>query len=124
MTLLIPHRAATGIGLLWSTSRPAASLGGSEIINWQTSFYSCTVSHNIMCTVLIAGRLWYHNHRSHNLIRASETSPYTSIIAIIVESAALYSVCGIIYIPLVVKMLPAQFAFTALVGGLTVRIPP
>ena len=120
-SLLMTRRAATGIGLLWSTSRPAASLVGSETINWQTSFYSCTVSHNIICTILIASRLWYHHHKTQK-IRASETSPYSSIIAIIVESAALYSLCGIIYIPLVVKMLPAQFAVTALIGALTVRI--
>ena len=117
--MLIPHPIATGIGLLWSSSRPSASLVESQIIDWQTSFYSCTVSHNIMCTLLIAGRLWYF-HRKTRKLRASEATPYASIIAIIVESAALYSLCGIVYIPLVVRMLPAQFAVTALIGSLTV----
>ncbi|PIL32234.1 hypothetical protein GSI_05479 [Ganoderma sinense ZZ0214-1] len=113
---------ATGIGLLWSSSRQSASLIESEIIHWQTSFYSCTVSHNIMCTVLIAGRLWYH-HGQARKIKALEGTPYSSIIAIIVESAALYSLCGIVYIPLVVKMLPAQFPVTALIGSLTAIAP-
>nr|VWP02598.1 N/A [Ganoderma boninense] len=75
-----------------------------------------------MCTLLIAGRLWYH-HRQARKIKALEDTPYSSIITIIVESAALYSLCGIVYIPLVVRTLPAQFPVTALIGSLTAIAP-
>ncbi|TBU39965.1 hypothetical protein BD309DRAFT_968480 [Dichomitus squalens] len=113
---------STGIGLLWACSRPTASLVESSIINWQTSFYSCTVSHNIVCTIFIAGRLWYHHRKTRNL-RTSAAWSYSSIIAVVIESAALYSLAGIIYIPLVVRMLPAQFAVTAVIGSITSIAP-
>ncbi len=111
---------ATGIGLLVSTARPLANLNQATVINYETAFYSLTVSHNIICTLFIAGRIW-HQQRVMSVLGSSGMWTYNAIIAVIVESAALYSLCGIIYIPLVVRMLPLQFPITAVIGSLTVR---
>ncbi|KAI0324257.1 hypothetical protein GY45DRAFT_1349503 [Cubamyces sp. BRFM 1775] len=110
---------ATGIALLYNTAQPLANLNQGVIIHFQTSFYCLTISLNILCTLLIAGKLWMQ-HRRVQALRAAGAWSYTMVIAIIVESAALYSLCGIIYIPLIVRSLPLQFPITALVGSLTV----
>ena len=49
---------------------------------------------------------------------------YASVAIVVVESAALYSLFGIIYIPLMVLQKPVQFPFSSLIGTLTVRLFP
>ena len=44
-----------------------------------------------------------------------------SLATLIVESAALYSLCGIVYVSLIVRKDTLQYPFSALMGGLTVR---
>ncbi|KAI9060761.1 hypothetical protein FKP32DRAFT_1577299 [Trametes sanguinea] len=114
---------ATGIALLVNTAKPAASLVQADIIHFQTAFYCLSISLNIITTLLIAGRLWYQHRQVKSLRAPSAHWDYTSIIAIVVESAALYSICGIIYIPLVVRQLPLQFPITALIGSFTSIAP-
>lgn len=111
-----------GAVLLANTAKPAASLDGSTVINYQTAFYSLSVSLNILCTIFIAARLWAQ-HRNIKQFRAASSWSYSSVIAIVVESAALYSICGIIYVPLVVRALPQQFPVTAVIGSLSVSLP-
>ncbi|KAI0324263.1 hypothetical protein GY45DRAFT_1263186 [Cubamyces sp. BRFM 1775] len=121
-TCLWAGAVATGIALLVDTARPLANLDQGPIIHFQTAFYCLSISLNILCTLSIAGKLWMQ-HRRVQALRAASSWSYTSIIAIVVESAALYSVCGIIYIPLIVRSLPLQFPVTALVGSLTSIAP-
>ena len=45
---------------------------------------------------------------------------YASVAIVVVESAALYSLFGIIYVPLMVLQKPVQFPFSSLIGTLTV----
>ena len=106
--------------LLSYTARPL-TLQQWQVIDYNTAFWSLTVSLNILCTVLIASRLWYQHLRVRGL-GASAESLYASVIAVTVESAALYSLCGVIYIPLVVRKDTLQYPFSALMGGLTVRL--
>ena len=113
----------TGSLLLVSTAEPTGSLTGWDVIHYQTAFYSLTVSHNILCTLFIAGRMWYHQ-RTVQTLTTSGGWTYSAVIAVVVESAALYSICGAIYIPLVVRMIPLQYPITALIGALTVRCLP
>ncbi|CDO72006.1 hypothetical protein BN946_scf184943.g41 [Trametes cinnabarina] len=119
----ICHPPATGIALLVNTAKPSASLVQTTIINFQTAFYCLSITLNILTTLLIAGRLWYQHRQMKSLRAPSAHWDYTSIIAIVIESAALYSICGIIYIPLIVRQLPLQFPITALIGSFTSIAP-
>jgi len=80
---------------------------------------------NVLATLLIAGRLL---HRRHVLRKAAvghdaiEYKMYTSTAAIFAESAALYAICAIIYIPMFVKNIPLQYPFSALLGSASVRL--
>ncbi|KAI0648776.1 hypothetical protein C8Q79DRAFT_904402 [Trametes meyenii] len=112
---------ATGTALLVNTAKPLADLDQDNIIHLQTAFYCLTISLNILCTLLIAGRLWYQQR----LVKDVTSTPwsYSAIIAVVIESAALYSLCGIVYVPLVIRKLPLQFPITALIGSLTSIAP-
>ncbi|KAL7278322.1 hypothetical protein ACG7TL_008298 [Trametes sanguinea] len=115
---------ATGVLLLLDTAKPTATLVAADVIRFQTAFYCMSISLNILTTLLIAGRLWYQQRQMKALAAVpSARWDYTSVIAIFVESAALYSICGIVYIPLVVRKLPLQYPITALIGGVTSIAP-
>ncbi|OSX62058.1 hypothetical protein POSPLADRAFT_1056650 [Postia placenta MAD-698-R-SB12] len=115
---------ATGIGLLVETGKPGAVFGQASIINFGTPFWSLSVATNVCATVLIVSRLLYH----HGALRRSTTrnpalSGTSPAVIMFVESAALYAVCGIIYIPLFAVDTPVQYPFSALLGGV-VSIAP
>ena len=115
--------AGVGITLLVMTAKPAASFFGDLIINLQTAFFCISISLNIICTVLIAGMLWYRQWHLRRLGSLHANTPtFNGAIAIIVESAALYSVVGIIVIPTVVRQLPLQSVMVTLIGTVTVSI--
>ena len=100
-----------GIALCYATTRPNTAFGATGVTTFGTAFWSLTVSLNVIATLLIAGRLLYHQHKIRIL---KQSSQYTGVAAILVESAALYSISGLIYIPLFARNLPLQFPFAAL----------
>ena len=113
----------TGIATLALTSRPNANFQAPYIINSQTAFICLSISLNILCTLLIAGRLVAQQRAARTLSSTgAANSYYTSVVIVVVESAALYSLFGIIYVPLMVLQNPVQFPFSFLIGTLTVVI--
>lgn len=116
---------ATGIAALVLTSRPDANFQASYVINLETAFFCLSISLNVVCTLLIAGRLLLQQRASKHLgsTGSSLARTYTYIIIVIVESAALYSIFGLIYIPLMVLQAPIQFPFSSLIGTLTLIAP-
>ncbi|TBU39969.1 hypothetical protein BD309DRAFT_928018 [Dichomitus squalens] len=116
--LLYLASIATGIGLLVETAKPGAVFGEATVIDFGTPFWSLSVSMNVLTTLLIAGRLIYR--RRALLDSTSKNKPsayYGPEVAIFLESAALYAICSIIYIPMFAKNIPLQFPFSALLGA-------
>ncbi|KAI1783238.1 hypothetical protein LXA43DRAFT_867559, partial [Ganoderma leucocontextum] len=113
---------ATGFASLVLTSRPQANFQASYVINIEIAFFCLSVSLNILCTLLIAGRLLLHQ-RDVRQLGFTSSRTYTSIVVVIAESAALYSIFGIVSIPLEVLQTPVQFPFNSLVGTLTLISP-
>ncbi|KAJ7506559.1 hypothetical protein B0H11DRAFT_1971785 [Mycena galericulata] len=117
---------ATGIGLLVEISKPGGAFGQLAVINFGTPFWSLSVTTNVLSTILIAGRLTYRrrviygvhqdqdDHRAHSNTTAS---------AIFAESAAMYAIVALIYIPLFARNLTLQYPFSALMGAV-VSIAP
>jgi len=104
----------SSIVLLIELAIPNASEApGSLIAVMGTAFLSLSVSSNITSTLLISGQLLRHR-RALRRVGLESSVLYTGIIAIIAESAALYSGCGLIYIPLYARDLSSQFAVSAL----------
>lgn len=55
-----------------------------KILNWLLSTWGLFIALQVMCTVLIAGRIWWHAKRT-----PLAKSRYISIIAVIIESGVL-----------------------------------
>jgi hypothetical protein len=109
-----------GAGLLVQISKPHATLGQTAVVNFGTPFWSLSVTTNVLSTILIAGRLMYRRRAMRrNQQEYGRHSP-TSISAIFAESAALYAVSALIYIPLFARKLPLQYPFSALLGAVVV----
>ncbi len=103
------------------TSRPQASIQASSVIHIQTAFFCLSVSLNVLCTLFITWRLLHQQRLAKQLGSTGSSKTYTPIVIIVAESAALYSIFGIINVPLGVLQSPVQFPFNSLVGTLTVR---
>ncbi|KAJ7088621.1 hypothetical protein C8R44DRAFT_442856 [Mycena epipterygia] len=117
---------AMGMGLLVEISKPGAVFGQAAIINFGTPFWSLSVATNVLSTILIAGRLAYRRRAIHQIrkdqARYTRNST-TSTSAIFAESAGLYAVAALIYIPLFARNLALQYPFSALLG-VVVSIAP
>jgi len=103
----------SSIVLLVETARPGAGFGNPLISKFGTAFWSISVSLNVISTILIAGMLLYHDRKLRRL-GFQGNGPYTGIAAVLAESAALYSICGLIYIPLFARNMDLQYPFSPL----------
>ncbi|KAK0439679.1 uncharacterized protein EV420DRAFT_1733612 [Desarmillaria tabescens] len=72
---------------------------GSDSIKWGVAYYSMTLSTTIICTVLIVYRLVQASTTSLSLSIA--VNPYYRVMEIMVESAVLYVIALVIYIPFI-----------------------
>lgn len=57
-----------------------------------------TLALNIIVTLLIVGRILFHRRRVNLLLGAEHVAHYTNIVAILVESASLYSAFSILFL--------------------------
>ncbi|KAJ6471763.1 hypothetical protein C8R47DRAFT_1146968 [Mycena vitilis] len=93
--LTLSGLVVSSIGLLYEFSR----FGNEDDIlvfgnGWIVADCTCTVLTNIYCTVLIAWRLW----RVQSILKPAGGRTFTSLIAIIVESAALSALWAIFFV--------------------------
>lgn len=100
-------------------------LGQVKVINFGTPFWSLSVATNVLCTIIIAGRLMYRR-RALNPLRdqgdVHKLHEVTSATAIFAESAGLYAICALIYIPLFAENMALQYPFSALLGSVVVGL--
>jgi hypothetical protein len=94
--------------------------GDMLVSDFGTAFWSISVSLNVISTLLIAGQLLWHQ-RSLRQAGLQHSDQYTGIVAVLAESAALYSICGLIYIPLFARNLTLQYPFSALFNSAAVQ---
>ncbi|KAI0648777.1 hypothetical protein C8Q79DRAFT_903319 [Trametes meyenii] len=116
--LLYLGSLAAGIGLLVETAKPGAAFGQASVIDFGTPFWSLSVSMNVLSTVLIVGRLLHRRDVFYGTgERRRRYRLYEVETAVFLESAALYAICAIVYIPMFSKDIPLQFPFSALLGS-------
>ncbi|EPQ58590.1 hypothetical protein GLOTRDRAFT_127087 [Gloeophyllum trabeum ATCC 11539] len=87
--LCIVGNAVTGYGVSYELAQvvPGADIFLSTLQPWITSFFSLTFCTNVICTALIAGRLWW---RERSIGHAAQMS-FLPVVAVVVESGAIYS---------------------------------
>jgi len=87
--VLLLGSTASGIGILYSFAKvvPQADIFVNELQNWITSFFSLTLATNIVCTSLVALRIWWINRSIMTFLDHN----YYPIIFLVLESGAVYS---------------------------------
>jgi len=89
-----------GVMTLWQTCRPKSTLWTARTVDWGLSYFVLSISLNVIITTLISLRILYHRRQIMKACPGAEghTAPYTSIIAMLVESSALLAVFGLLFI--------------------------
>ncbi|KAJ7108547.1 hypothetical protein C8R44DRAFT_635915 [Mycena epipterygia] len=81
----------SGIGVLYATTRettPGATVFLAVLVPWITSFFALTLCTNIVCTVLIAFRIWRAQRPVRPIVQHSALRPF---MVVVIESGAIYS---------------------------------
>jgi len=88
------------MGTLWTlqSSQPGLSLYSKLPMAYGTSYYIISLGINIMLTILITIRLLMYRRMVTASLSSDHAKHYLSLAAILVESAALYSVLAIMFI--------------------------
>ncbi|KLO13649.1 hypothetical protein SCHPADRAFT_915187 [Schizopora paradoxa] len=84
--------------LLFQLTQPGASLWTRVAISFGIPYWSISISLNVIVTLLIVARLLYMRRVTRIALTPEHASTYTSIVAILIESAALYSTVGLIFV--------------------------
>lgn len=90
----------TSILLLVQLTHPDSTLTTGNTINFGLAYWPISVSINVLVTSLIVGRLLYFRARVRHAfaLAPDHGRMYTSVVAMLIESAALYTVVGLLYI--------------------------
>jgi hypothetical protein len=108
---------SSGTGAVDALTCLSTTLGGplkvsdTYVLNAVTIFCGISVGFNVICTVLLAGKMF--SQRRELRAVGMPASHYTSISSILIESAALYTVTGVVYIILVSLDIPVEITFSA-----------
>lgn len=105
-----------GIIALFQASQPGANLWTHVTVNFLIPFFSLSISLNIIVTAMIVGFLMSHRRSIQATIGKQHAKQYTSIIAMVVESAALYTIFSVIFIITYGRNSPAQNLFLPVLG--------
>jgi len=96
--LMFLASTALSIITVFQTAQPGASLWTKVTVNFALPYWSLSISLNIIVTLLIAGRLLVVRKALREALGAEHAKKYTSAIAMLIESAALYSITSIVFI--------------------------
>ncbi|KAJ7622539.1 hypothetical protein FB45DRAFT_838605 [Roridomyces roridus] len=91
--------ASVGLGIMWLIQICTTSPFGIFVtINWTIPYFSLSLSTNILVTIAIVIRLFVYRRRVAKVFGQNHGSQYTSVAAMLVESAFLYSAFSILFL--------------------------
>ena len=79
------------------TMNPTIGFWAPLTINIGIAYWSTSIALNVLLTASIAGRLMFMRRKIRRLLGPKHDSPYTSVIAMLVESAALYTAWALVF---------------------------
>jgi hypothetical protein len=88
------------MGTLWTlqSSKPTLSMYSKLPMAYGTAYYSISLGANIILTLLIIGRLVVYRRTLLENLPKDIANHYISLATVIIESAALYSVCALLFL--------------------------
>ncbi|TDL25354.1 hypothetical protein BD410DRAFT_636923 [Rickenella mellea] len=89
---------ALSILTLFQSARPGANLWTHTTTIFAIPYWSLSLSVNLLVTLMIVFRLILWRNKVKEMLGPEHTGTYTSVAAMLIESAAPYSTVGLIYI--------------------------
>jgi len=91
---------AMGIITLYIASQPNSNLWGGITVDFGLPYFTISVSLNIILTLMISARLIIHSCNIRGAMGSANgvNSLYRAIIAMLIESSALYAVASLLFI--------------------------
>ncbi|TDL29997.1 hypothetical protein BD410DRAFT_703038, partial [Rickenella mellea] len=89
---------AMSILTIFQSAQPGASLWSHTTISFAVPYWSLSLSLNLLVTLMIATRLLMMRNKIIAVLGPEHSKTYTSVAAMMVESAAPYSITGLIFI--------------------------
>ncbi|KAF9269447.1 hypothetical protein L218DRAFT_976554 [Marasmius fiardii PR-910] len=98
------------MGVLWTlqSTHPGLSMYSALPLAFGTSYYAISLGVNIIVTILITIRLLLYRKHSQASLSDDQSCGYLSLATIFIESAALYSVCALVFLILYAVNNPAN----------------
>lgn len=87
---------------------------------YTTAFLVVSFTLNILLTLLIAGRMWYHRYEARRNFGSSYGHQYSAISTIFIESAALYGINCVLVLATFIPMHPIHQIWMAIVPSVQV----
>lgn len=112
-------------GTLWLVivSTPAQSESGWMSFSLLFPYLCFSLVINIFISLLTVLRLLYHRRRISRVLGLGHGAIYASFASIIIESAAIYSICSLLYLIPYTLNNPISYAFMQLLGEAQVIAP-
>ncbi|TEB33420.1 hypothetical protein FA13DRAFT_1708233 [Coprinellus micaceus] len=91
------HLTGLSVAMVVFTMNPAIGFWAPITINIGIAYWSTSIALNVILTVSIVGRLMFMRRKIRRLLGPKHDSPYTSVIAMLVESASLYTAWALVF---------------------------
>ncbi|PCH43214.1 hypothetical protein WOLCODRAFT_121651, partial [Wolfiporia cocos MD-104 SS10] len=89
---------ALGILLLYTSGVPSGDYFAGLAAKAGVAYYSTTIALNVISTSLICGRIAFFARQMRSDLNLAASSAYVNAVAIIIESALPYTLCGVAFI--------------------------
>ncbi|KAJ7107805.1 hypothetical protein C8R44DRAFT_528948, partial [Mycena epipterygia] len=106
--LMFTGSIASSLSLAISVSKSSDTFWGTKSVQFGIAYWSLSISLNVILTCSIAGRIWLVRHRTKALGTQSNSGQYVSITAMLIESAALYAIWGLVFLICYARNTPFQ----------------
>ncbi|KAJ7039532.1 hypothetical protein C8F04DRAFT_1254813 [Mycena alexandri] len=114
--LLYLGSVAMGITTTIQSGLPGGDLFEGITVNFGIPWIVLTIVFNILVTAMIAVRLFSVHSKVNRVVGKAVRKRYTGLLAILVESAAPFTILGVVYLALYIKELPESLAFADIWG--------
>ncbi|OCH85074.1 hypothetical protein OBBRIDRAFT_785392 [Obba rivulosa] len=122
-TIIYLVNFALGILVLVESGVPSGNFFSGKAIDFGIPFYSMAIGLNLLVTMLICGRLLYISKWVRESLGNDTAKLYTGVMAITIESAIPYSLCGIMFLIPYVRRSPTSIGFAQIWGKFTCLSP-
>jgi hypothetical protein len=93
-----------------------------EAMKLGISYWSLSISLNTILTLAIVSRLFYVRRRVRGALGDHHSDTYTSIAAMLIESASLYSIWGLVFLVCYARNTPFQNLLLPALGQVQVSL--